>query len=192
MYSFTINGIAVKTGDLICTTDGGDSIPAGQFWRLIGKFIPGDVDHIAVYIGPEGKCVEAGGKGRVISFEMDGNDWNAKQMMGQRNMLDQLYGIADPLAEMGLSKDDDIAIRRSIADYCLTQAMLRKPYNINFFNSATEDAFYCSQLAYKAYLRHGIDFNSGKGVSEIPGTQSIIFPQEVWASCNKKQKVKQD
>jgi len=80
----------VQTGDIICTTDGGGEIFAGQFWRLVGKLIPGEVDHIAVYVGPQGRCVEAGAKGRVIT-------------------------------------------------------------------------------------------NTGKGIPEIPGTGSIIFPQEIWS-----------
>jgi len=184
IYSYSINGIPVKTGDLICTTDGGKSLIAGQFWWLIGKLIPGDVDHIVVYVGPDGKCVEAGAKGCVISFEIPGDEWNASEMFSQRNMLDQLYGIAYPLADRTLSEDDEMAIRQSVAEYCLSQATLHKPYNINFINSETESAFYCSQLAYRAYLRHGIDLNTGKGVPDIPGCQSIIFPQEIWEMCS--------
>jgi hypothetical protein len=76
IYSYEINGLLVKTGDLICTTDGGDSIIAGQFWRLIGKLIPGDVDHIVIYVGPEGRCVEAGAKGCVITFEAKNHKWD--------------------------------------------------------------------------------------------------------------------
>lgn len=188
IYSQTINGIPVKTGDLICTTDGGDVIIAGQFWRLIGKLIPGEVDHIVIYVGPAGKCVEAGAKGRVTTFEMQGTTWQGEQMLSQRNLVDQLYGIVDPLADKGFSQTQENTIRESIADYCLLQASQNKPYNINFLNSSTEDGFYCSQLAYKAYLRHGIDFNTGKGVQEVPGTQSIIFPQEIWESCTHKQR----
>jgi hypothetical protein len=45
IYSFEINGLAVKTEDLFCTVDGGDPVVPGEFWRLIGKLIPGDVDH---------------------------------------------------------------------------------------------------------------------------------------------------
>ncbi len=56
----------------------------------------------------------------------------------------------------------------------------------NFLNSNTEKAFYYSQLAYKAYKRNGIDLNTGKGVSKIPGTKSIIFPQEIWSGCAHK------
>jgi uncharacterized protein YycO len=65
----------------------------------------------------------------------------------------------------------------------LTQAALQKPYNINYLDSQTEDAFYCSQLAYQAYLRHGIDLNTGLSIPNLKGTESIIYPQEMWAGC---------
>jgi hypothetical protein len=39
---YEINGLKLKTGDLICTTDGDDEDIKGHFWRLIGKLIPGD------------------------------------------------------------------------------------------------------------------------------------------------------
>ena len=58
-----------------------------------------------------------------------------------------------------------------------------KPYNLNFFDAETEDAFYCSQLAYKAYLRHGINFNSGTAIAGLPLSERIIYPQEVWENC---------
>jgi uncharacterized protein YycO len=70
-----------------------------------------------------------------------------------------------------------------VADYCLAQAAANKPYNLNFFDPDTERAFYCSQLAYKAYIAHGIDLNTGQGVPDIPGTSSIVFPQEIWSGC---------
>jgi hypothetical protein len=186
VHSFEINGLPLKTGDLICTVDEGDSILAGQFWRLVGKIIPGDVDHIAIYVGPRGRCVEAGARGRVIEFEMYSGTWDADQMMEQRGIEDKLYGIAYPLEGRDLTEAEEETIRESIAEYCLAQVWARKPYNINFLNSSTDGAFYCSQLAYKAYTRHGIDLNTGKGVPQIPGTSSIIFPQEVWESCMHK------
>jgi len=31
-----------------------------------------------------------------------------------------------------------------------------KPYNLNFFDPETAKAFYCSQLAYKAYQSVGL------------------------------------
>ena len=70
VFSYQINGLIVQTGDLICTTDGGDVDIKGQFWRLIGKLIPGEVDHIVIFVGPGGRCVEAGARGKVITFEV--------------------------------------------------------------------------------------------------------------------------
>jgi hypothetical protein len=180
VYSFELNGLAVKTGDLICTVDGGDPVVPGQIWRLVGKLIPGDVDHIVIYIGPEGKCVEAGAKG-VISFESTSMVWDSAAMLKQRWLIDQLYGIAYPLEGRGLTSEDEEALREKVAAFCLAQ--IGKPYNVNFLDSSTDSTFYCSQLAYKAYLSCGIDLNTRKGVPEIPGTESIIFPQEVWESC---------
>ena len=180
VYSFEINGLSVKTGDLICTVDGGGPVIPGEIWRLIGKLIPGDVDYVVVYIGPEGRCVEAGVKG-VISFETHSSVWNSASMLDQRLLVDQLYGIAYPVEGRGLPPEQEDTIRDNVAAFCLAQ--VGKPYNINFLDSSTEDSFYCSQLAYKAYLKCGIDLNTGKGVPDIPGTTSIIFPQEVWESC---------
>jgi uncharacterized protein YycO len=96
---------------------------------------------------------------------------------------DVLYGVAYPLASGDIDPARAVEIREDVAAYCLRQAELRKPYNLNFFKSSTEDAFYCSQLAYKAYLRKGIDLNTGAKVLNIPGTKSIILPQEIWDSC---------
>lgn len=187
IHKYTINGVPVHTGDLICTTDGGEHLISGHFWWLIGKLIPGDVDHIAIYVGPKGRCVEAGAKCHVITFDVKDNQWNAYEMKEQRNLIDTLYGVSCPLKDKGLSEDEEAKIRSSVASYCLAQAEAKKPYNLNFFNSQTDDAFYCSQLAYKAYLPHGIDLNTGRGIPNIPGADSVIFPQEIWSGCpNKK------
>jgi hypothetical protein len=184
VYEYVISGLKVKTGDLICTTDGGGTDITGQFWRLIGKLIPGEVDHIVIYVGPEGRCVEAGAKGRVSSFHMNGNRWDAADMKKERGMfMDTLYGVAYPLENRGLDPAQWDMIRENVAAYCLEQARAKKPYNLNFFLSSTEDAFYCSQLAYRAYLTQGINLDTGKGVPHIPGTKSIILPQEIWEGC---------
>ena len=181
IYQFEINGVPLQTGDLICTTDGGSAIVAGEFWRLLGKLVPGEVDHIAVYVGPGGRCVESG-LGGVHLFEAT-DPWDAEAMLRQRFFPDQFYGIAYPLQVKDLPKKQETSIRESVAVYCLAQAEAKKPYNINFLDSQTEDAFYCSQLAYKAYLPHGIDLNTGQDIPDLKGTVSIIFPQEIWAGC---------
>jgi uncharacterized protein YycO len=98
-------------------------------------------------------------------------------------LIDQFYGVAYPLMGRGITEVEEIIIRRDVAAFCLTQAEARKPYNLNYLNSDTENAFYCSQLPYLAYLRHEIDLNSGLGVPNLIGTDSIIFPQEIWSGC---------
>jgi hypothetical protein len=184
IHEYRISGLTLKTGDLICTTDGGTKDLTGQFWRLIGTLIPGDVDHIVVYVGPEGRAVEAGAKGRVISFNLSRDRWDALAMKKERGpFVDTLYGVAYPLEGRGLAPDRESQVREHVAAYCLEQAQARKPYNLNFFQSSTEDAFYCSQLAYKAYLKEGIDLNTGRGIGRVPGTKNIILPQEIWDGC---------
>ena len=187
VYTYEINGISIKTGDLICTVDGNPSFLIGQFWWIIGKLIPGDVDHIVIYVGPGDRCVEAGAKGKVITFNVQGKKWDPQLMFEQRYIMDNLYGIADPIAGRDFTPDQENQIRLSAVKYCLQQAKEEKPYNLNFIDSDTEKAFYCSQLAYKAYKPHNINLNTNRSIPNIPFTDSIVFPQEIWAECNKKQ-----
>jgi uncharacterized protein YycO len=183
VHTYQIDGLTVQTGDLICTSAGGRSLFAGLFWRVWGVAVPGPVDHVAIYLGPGGRCVEAGPKG-VITFDAPGNTWDDSKMANARGQFfDTLYGVACPLAGRSLSREEEARIRCEVARYCLRQAEAGKPYNFLFPDSLTDDAFYCSQLAYKAYLEQGIDLNTGQGVPKIPGTDSIIFPQEIWAGC---------
>ena len=183
VYTYTIDGLLARTGDVICTADGELDIMPGDFWRLLGRLLPGEVGHVAVYVGPEGRCVEAAGRG-VVMFEVEENTWAAERMVEQRGrFIDRLYGVAYPLQGRGLSQEEEAEIRQSVANYCLAQAAANKPYNINFLNPDTEEAFYCSQLPYKAYLAHGINLNTGQGVPNLVGTSSIVFPQEIWSGC---------
>lgn len=183
IHEYTLNGLPLKTGDIICTTDIMLDIEAGEFWRLLGRLLPGDVDHVAVYVGPGGRCVESGGRG-VVTFDLKGDTWGPRKMIKHRGRFyDQFYGIAYPLAERGFSAEQEQHIRTSVAQYCLAQAEAKKLYNLNFLDAETEEAFYCSQLAYKAYLEHGINLNTGKGVPNLPGTSGIVFPQEIWSAC---------
>ncbi len=185
VHTYQIDGLTVQTGDLICTsTTEGQSLFGGFLWWIFGMVIPGPVDHIAVYVGPGGRCVEAGAKLRVTTFDVIDNTWDELQMIEARGPLfDALYGVAYPLAGRSLSGAEETRIRRAVASYCLRQAEAGKPYNPFFADSTTSDAFYCSQLAYKAYLEQGIDLHTRQGVPDIPGTESIVFPQEIWAGC---------
>lgn len=181
VYATTLQGLPLQTGDIICTTDGNTEIPPGEFWRLIGRLLPGEVDHIVVYLGPGGRCVEAGGLG-VITFSFENGIWDGTRLLSQRGLLvDTLYGVAYPLQNRNLSPVEETSARLAIASYCLAQ--VGKPYNINFLNPDTEEAFYCSQLAYKAYLPHQINLNTGRMMPTLPATEAIIFPQEIWDVC---------
>jgi cell wall-associated NlpC family hydrolase len=185
IYTYQINGMLVQTGDIICTMNGKPDILPGEFWRLIGRLVPGDVDHVAIYLGPDGRCAEAGAKG-VITFEIPNGEWDTERMARQRGLLfDTFYGIASPLDVLGYSEEDEIHLRMAIVKYVLAQ--VGKPYNLNFFNSETEEAFYCSQLMYKAYQTIGINLNTGLAMEQLPGTNQIIYPQEIWEGFSHRQ-----
>jgi len=178
IYTYEIEGIPVQTGDIICTMNGKPNILPGEFWRFVGRLVPGDVDHVAIYVGPDGRCVEAGGRG-VITFDVRFGYWETERMARQRGLLfDTFYGVVSPLDTLGLGEEDEQEMRKTVAAYCLAQ--VGKPYNLNFLNSETEESFYCSQLAYKAYRQVGIDLNTGLAMEQLPGTNAIIYPQEIW------------
>lgn len=179
VYTYQIEGIALQTGDIICTMNGKPDILPGEFWRLIGRLVPGDVDHVAVYLGPDGRCVEAGARG-IITFDVPNEHWDTERMALQRGLLfDTFYGVASPLDGQGLSENEEFEMRSRVAAYCLAQ--VGKPYNLNFLNAETDKTFYCSQLAYKAYQQIGIDLNTGLAMEQLPGTNAIIYPQEIWS-----------
>jgi hypothetical protein len=178
IYTYQIEGIALQTGDIICTMNGKPDILPGQFWRLVGRLVPGDVDHVAIYLGPEGRCIESGARG-VVTFDVPNRRWNTERMALQRGLLfDTFYGVASPVDGLQAAEDDEFEIRSRVAEYCLTQ--VGKPYNLNFLNPETEEAFYCSQLAYKAYQQVGMELNTGLAIEQLPGTNAIIYPQEIW------------
>ena len=181
IHTYQINGLTVQTGDVICTMNGKPDILPGEFWRLVGRLVPGDVDHVAMYLGPEGRCIESGAKG-VVTFEAEGGEGLAETMMRKRgHLVDTFYGVAYPLAGRGLSPELEEQIREDVAAFAL--ANIGKPYNLNFLNANTDDAFYCSQLIYRAYLRCGIDLNTGLAMEGLPGTNLIVYPQEIWGGC---------
>jgi permuted papain-like amidase YaeF/Yiix C92 family enzyme len=180
-YTYAINGLTLQTGDVICTMNGKPDILPGEFWRLVGRLVPGDVDHVAVYLGPEGRCLEAGALG-VVTFKVPEGNWDAEHMLAERgHLVDTFYGVSYPLAGRGLSAELEEQIRSDIAAFCLAQ--IGKPYNLNFLDSDSDDSFYCSQLVYRAYLRCGINLNMGLAMESLPGTNRIIYPQEIWDGC---------
>ena len=186
IHTYQINGLALQTGDIICTMNGKPNILPGEFWRLVGRLVPGDVDHVAIYLGPDGRCAEAGARG-VITFNVPHGNWDTERMARQRGLLfDTFYGIVSPLDTLGVPEEDEITLRKAVVNYILAQ--VGKPYNLNFLNPETEDAFYCSQLAYKAYQSIGIDLNTGLAMEQLPGTNQIIYPQEIWDGFSHRQR----
>jgi tRNA splicing endonuclease len=122
--------------------------------------------------------VEAGARG-VIKFTVFDGIWNTEKMARRRGLLfDSFYGVVSPLDALGMTEEEEHELRKTVAAYCLAQ--VGKPYNLNFLNSETEDSFYCSQLAYKAYQQVGIDLNTGLAMEQLPGTNTIVYPQEIW------------
>ncbi len=181
IHTFEIEGLAIQTGDIICTSNGKPDILPGEFWRLVGHLVPGDVDHVMMYVGPGGRCVEAGSRG-VITFDIPNSTWDTERMARQRGLLfDTFYGIASPLEGQGFTSEEEAEMRTTVSKYCLAQ--IGKPYNLNFLNAETEETFYCSQLIYKAYQQVGIDLNTGLSIEQLPGTNAIIYPQEIWGEC---------
>lgn len=186
------NGLHVKTGDILCTRDGAERQGwLGFFWRLVGYLVPGPIDHVILYVGPDGRCVEAGGRG-VIDFVMPHEQWDAGAVHDQRLLVDTLVGVSYPLRGITLSPAEEERIRTAVADYCLEH--VGKPYNANFLNLVTNEAFYCSQLIYLAYREAGIDL-SKHPISLVPqsGEESdplLVLPTQIMENCT-HQKVQQ-
>jgi cell wall-associated NlpC family hydrolase len=186
VYTYQIEGLTLQTGDIICTMNGKPDILPGEFWRFVGRLVPGDVDHVAMYVGPAGRCVEAGARG-VIKFTVFDGQWNTEHMARRRGLLfDTFYGVASPLDGLELAEDEEHHMRQTVAAYALAQ--IGKPYNLNFLNAETEESFYCSQLAYKAYQQVGINLNTGLAMEQLPGTNKIIYPQEIWEGFNHRRR----
>ncbi|MCU0648557.1 MAG: hypothetical protein MUF00_11210 [Gemmatimonadaceae bacterium] len=181
LHTHTFDGLEVQTGDVLCTVNGAPGSMAGAFWRGVGALVPGQIDHCALYVGPGGRCVEAGVHG-VIVFEMPGTAWDAGALHETRGVLDRLYGVAVP-ALRGHAAVSEEAVRRGVADFCLDAAERHVQYNVNFFAADDDARFYCSQLIYRAYREHGIDLNTDDGVLGGPLLGRIVFPEEIWNTC---------
>lgn len=185
IYTHTFNGLTVQTGDILCMRNGARHNWFSRLWAMVGYLVPGRVDHTVLYIGPEGRCIEAIAKG-VSEFTMPGNRWDASQLGSTRLYYDTLIGVAYPLQGLGLSPQEERRIRTGVADYCLAQ--VGKPYNANFLNTVTDEAFYCSQLIYLAYCDVGVDLGVSpvRLLTEPRDTQSkplLILPNTLMDNC---------
>lgn len=174
IYEFSINDKKLKTGDIISTKDGTNSIYSIGY-RMLGALIPGEVDHSVLYVGPGGLCVEAGVFG-VISFSAP-DQWDSESKFLERGLLDTFVAASSVFTGRNLSESDEIAARSFVRAYAL--GCVGKPYNLDFLHPDNERAMYCSQLVYLAYKHAGINLNTG--FSSISGKwcDQIIFPQEI-------------
>lgn len=186
IHTHTFNGLTVQTGDILCTRNGARYNWFSHLWRMVGYLVPGRVDHSALYVGPGGRCVEAIAKG-VSEFTMPGATWNAAKLGSTRLYYDTLVGVAYPLQGLGLSAQEETRIRTGVADYCLAQ--VGKPYNANFLNIVTDEAFYCSQLIYLAYREFGVDLGVCPVRLTMPSADNgapplLILPVALLDNCS--------
>ena len=182
IHTHQFHGLPLQSGDILCTHDGVEGSLFGAVWALIGRVIPGEIDHCLIYIGPGGRCIESGVRG-VITFEMPGHVWEAKPLARERELVDELVGAAYPLAGRDLAGRDEERIRAGVVDFCLAMAAENRPYSFDFLNLQETRGFYCSQLVHKAYHQFGIDLNTDRGVPDDPLLSRVVFPEEVWEAC---------
>lgn len=175
----TIDGLTIKTGDILCMKDGGRRGVFERLWLVLGALVPGEIDHCALYVGPNGRFVEADIHG-VTVLTMPGNHWDAQALEHKRLFVDSLVGVAYPLQDRGLAPDQETRIRESVAKYCLEQADAHKPFNFNFFNSTNPNRTYCSQLIADAYRSQGIELDSKQAVPRLSIFRRAVFPEALW------------
>jgi hypothetical protein len=188
IHTHVFHTIPVKTGDILFTRDGEPESLFGKIWCLLGRILPGDLDHCALYLGPRVRFVESAANG-VVVVEMQGDQWNAKPCALERLLVDELVGIADPLAGRGLTAQEEMRVREGVVEYCLKQAAQQKSYNLDFFNPEIDGAFYCSQLIYKAYQQYRIYLHKHVGAESESPLAPIVLPQDIWNACLTKVRV---
>ena len=188
VFEETLEGLTVRTGDIIGTVDGNASL-YGLLFKIIGEIVPGRPDHIAIYLGPDGICVEAAPRG-VNLFRFFGGRWDTKRMQGQRDVVDSLYGVGSLLQGRFPNPKQEEDARETVRSFVLDQ--IGKRYNMNFLDVDSEEDFYCSQLAYAAYKRVGLDMNVAAAGSLHPKfLNRIVTPEEVWNACCPRQETGQ-
>jgi hypothetical protein len=180
IFEESLEGRPVRSGDIIATVDGGEGSFSGALFKLLGVMIPGKPDHIVLYLGPDGICIEAGPKDVNLFRFFDGK-WDAHRMERQRGIVDKLYGVGSLVPKTAAGTFAEDAARRTVRAFLLEQA--GKPYNWDFLDPDQEEAYYCSQLAYAAYWCVGVNLNvSAEGSLHPKFLNRIVTPGEVWNS----------
>jgi hypothetical protein len=97
LFEYLLDGLPVRTGDIVATVDGIEVTFRGQVWRLVGAVMPGDIHHVLMYVGPGPRFIEAGPSG-VIELEMPKSRWDSVPVADSRGgLMDRLQGVAGPL-----------------------------------------------------------------------------------------------
>ncbi|HEU5088988.1 MAG TPA: hypothetical protein VFT99_16145, partial [Roseiflexaceae bacterium] len=123
LATYELEGVQLRTGDIICTTDGHEGLFFGFAYLALGMLVPGPIDHNVMYVGPGPRFVEAGIRGPIV-FTLHDGKWGGLRSAVHRLLLDRLYGVADPTAGRGLSEQQERRARLAAADYCLLQARI--------------------------------------------------------------------
>jgi uncharacterized protein YycO len=181
IHDHVIDGLPMRTGDVLCMRDGMQHGLLGRIWTAIGALVPGEMDHCALYIGPAGRFIEADARG-VNVLNMPGSHWNADALVSRRLFVDTLVGVAYPLQGRRLTRREENRIRESVARHCLAQAAARKPFNFNLLNGANPKRTYCSQLIAQAYRCEGVELDRKQGVPHKRVFRRAVFPEAIWKS----------
>jgi hypothetical protein len=181
IHRHRINGVPVRTGDLLCTRDGDSKGMIGAVWKAIGALVPGEIDHCALYIGPGIRFIEADARG-VSVLSMPGHEWNAELLFRRRLFVDTFIGVAYPLADRRIPQRQQDRIRLSVARYCLAQHASGKPFNFNLLDATNPRRTYCSQLIVEAYRSQGIQLDSKRGTGSSRALRRAVLPEALWQS----------
>ena len=179
LHDHTIDGLPVRTSDILCTRDGSDRSLYGRVWKAIGALVPGEIDHCALYLGPGSRFVEADARG-VSVLEMPGANWDAHALVRERLFLDSFVGVASPLTDRGLAPADEDRMREAVAAYCLQQVAAGRPFNFDLLDGTDPERAYCSQLIAEAYRSVGIELDSNIGAPSAAVFRHAVFPEELW------------
>jgi hypothetical protein len=120
VYTYQIEGIALQTGDIICTMNGKPDILPGEFWRLVGRLVPGDVDHVAIYLG---RTDDVGPVSDQVHFD---GEWNTERMARRRGHLFVILRCYIGCA--GVSQKKSMKCGRLLPNIAW---QVGKPYNLN-------------------------------------------------------------
>jgi len=179
IHRHRINGVPVRTGDILCTRDGDGKGWVGALWRALGSLVPGEIDHCALYVGPGNRFIEADARG-VSVLSMPGDCWNPEALLHHRLFVDTFVGVAYPLDGRRIPQRQQDRIRMSVANYCLAQAASGKRFNFNLLDATNPRRTYCSQLIVEAYRTKDIHLDGKHAKKSLRTLRHVVLPESLW------------